>query len=154
MASFNLFKEVSSHCGDFIAITRSDEFPLELCQVRWTENSKVARRLQEVLPYLIKYVEHVKNRRQQPSCNSFATVAAVITDKLLSAKLAFFWIPDRRFRAILKRVPVGWSIGTLFTRQSNTDGKVLYDVFCQRRSNGEYEIASHRCDAKNRQPLR
>ncbi|XP_043468991.1 uncharacterized protein LOC122503272 [Leptopilina heterotoma] len=89
-ASYNLFKQVPARRGDFVKITGCKEFPLKFCQVRWTENSKVARRIENILPHLIKYVDHAKSTKKEPTCNSFTIVADALTDKLLPAKLSFF----------------------------------------------------------------
>lgn len=93
-ACYYLFKDCPSRRGVFTKVTKSSTFPLKFCSIRWLENSAVAKRALDVLDNLKKYVEHVKTDKTQKSIRSsksFKTVQSCLEDKLLRAKLAFFF---------------------------------------------------------------
>lgn len=86
----NLFKQAPKRRGEYTKLTGSAIFPMTVCSVRWVENSKVARRVREMLPHLKTYVESTKGTKQEPTCASYNVVYQHIQDKLMLAKIAFF----------------------------------------------------------------
>ncbi|KAH8027309.1 hypothetical protein HPB51_004221 [Rhipicephalus microplus] len=64
-------------------------FPLKFCSVRWLENGKALARALQVLPNVVKYVEHVKKEKKLPACGSYAHVETAVKDEMLPVKLAF-----------------------------------------------------------------
>lgn len=86
---YNLFKNVPARRADYVNFTGSILFPLKFCSVRWLENGKALARALQVLPNVVKYVEHVKKEKKLPACGSYAHVETAVKDEMLPVKLAF-----------------------------------------------------------------
>ncbi|KAH8020386.1 hypothetical protein HPB51_001019 [Rhipicephalus microplus] len=84
---YNLFKNVPARRADYVNFTGSILFPLK--SVRWLENGKALARALQVLPNVVKYVEHVKKEKKLPACGSYAHVETAVKDEMLPVKLAF-----------------------------------------------------------------
>lgn len=86
---YNLFKNVPARRVDYVNFTGSILSPLKFCSARWLENGKALPRALEVLPDVVKYVEHVKKEKKLPTCGSYAHVEMAVKDEMLPVKLAF-----------------------------------------------------------------
>ncbi|KAH8022458.1 hypothetical protein HPB51_024557 [Rhipicephalus microplus] len=86
---YNLFKNVPARRADYVNFTGSILFPLKFCSVRWLENGKALARALQVLPNVVKYVEHVKKEKKLQACGSYAHVETAVKDEMLPVKLAF-----------------------------------------------------------------
>lgn len=86
---YNLFKNVPARRADYVNFTGSTLFLLKFCSVRWLENGKALARALQVLPNVVKYVEHVKKEKKPPTCGSYAHVVMAVKDEMLPVKLAF-----------------------------------------------------------------
>lgn len=90
-ALYNLFKDVPARRALYTSLTASELFPKKFCAIRWVENSSVAQRALDILPFVVKFVTAVeKDKKLMPLCNSFKIVAEFTKDPLLPAKLSFF----------------------------------------------------------------
>lgn len=64
-AIFYLFKDSSARREDYTEFSRSDEFALKFCSVRWLCNKEAAERALKILPHLKNYVDGVcKNKKK------------------------------------------------------------------------------------------
>lgn len=90
VAIFALFHNVPARKGDYIEATGSSQFPKKFCNTRWVENSSVAETAIDQVANIEKYVKFVKDRRIEPTCNSYKIVCDFLKDPLLKAKLMFF----------------------------------------------------------------
>lgn len=89
-AVYNLFKNVPARRADYTNASGSKEFPLKFCAIRWLENVRVVDRACAILLNLRKYTDKVVKEKKVPKCASYEIVSNALTDKLLSARLAFF----------------------------------------------------------------
>ena len=90
-ALYILFKDVSARWQRYFECTGSTLFALKFCSLRWLNNSIVAKKVLDMLPDLLKYLQAVyKNRNQARKCESFNTVKTACNDPLLPVQLQFF----------------------------------------------------------------
>ncbi|XP_034246267.1 uncharacterized protein LOC117648128 [Thrips palmi] len=89
---YNFFKNVPSRRHDYIVFSKSKNFPLKFCAVRWLHNAAVAERAIAILPNLEKYVEGVRKAKKEKNVTtpSYETIKTALKDNLLTSKLAFF----------------------------------------------------------------
>lgn len=92
-AVFRAFKDSPARRADFISITDTSNLPLKFCQVRWIENAAVAERAINVFAQIKKYVE----KSILPQTITAENVKSVVNDKLMLAKIAFFFLPWLQF---------------------------------------------------------
>ena len=89
---YYLFHDTYARRTEYREITGSQNFPLQFCATRWTEDSSVAERAIEIWPNICKYVEIVskKAKSRQPTSSSYATVVKATNDPLTETKLNVF----------------------------------------------------------------
>ena len=66
--------------------------PLFFCATRWVENKRVALRLIEIWPHVVKMVNFWKSlaKSKQPQGKSWENVSVAVDDEFMVAKLKFF----------------------------------------------------------------
>ena len=88
-----LFRGSPARYAEYKSITGSNVMPALFCGTRWVEDKKVAERLVEIWPNIVKYITETekKPKKDIPSSKHYETVkSAVITDKLVIPKLKEF----------------------------------------------------------------
>lgn len=90
IAIYNVFKDVPARRADYIHYSGGTVFPKKFCAVRWLQNVEVSERAIDILPYLRKYVNGVKNTNRMPTSYSYKMMVSCLDEQFLQARLVFF----------------------------------------------------------------
>ena len=101
---FTLLHDSPARRSDYTSITGSIVFPLSFCATRWLKDKKVAERLMNIWPSIVKIFNHWESlaESKHPPCKSFEFVVNAIKNELSLAKLQFFNYLASMFELFLK----------------------------------------------------
>ena len=101
--SFQLLPDTPASRADYISVTGSNLFPLPFCGIKLVEDQKVAERLLEVWPNILKIVAFWRSlaKSKQPSSKSFEAVRKGVVYQLTTAKIRFFSFYSSLFQPFL-----------------------------------------------------
>ena len=90
--AYILLHDSPARRDDYFDITGSKTYALQFCSTRWVEDEKVAKRLIEIWPNLIKLYEFWDSlsKSKRPKSKSYENVKVGINDVLTIPKLHFF----------------------------------------------------------------
>ena len=127
-----ILHDIPARHADYISITGSDRFPLSFCGIRWVEDQKVAERLLEVWPNILKIVAFWKSlpKSKQPSSKSFEAVCIRSID---NSKIMFFQLLCLNISTFLSEVPIQSTNATLPLHRPFTIDEVSIDTCCEGR---------------------
>ena len=92
-AAGKLFRGVPARFADFKLITGTDVIPSSFCGTRWIEDKRVAERLVDIWPNIVKYITETEKKPKKDISNTkhYNTVkSSALTDKLVIPKLKEF----------------------------------------------------------------
>ena len=80
------FKDSPARLAEYTAITKSTDFPLKFCTVRWLDNNRCISRALKIFVQVKKFVDSVK----LPDSKSCKTIKEAVKDPLMICKLVAF----------------------------------------------------------------
>ena len=87
--AYQLLHDTPARREDCETITKSVPYP-HFCSTRWVENRRVADRLVEIWPNIMKLFGYWTSKKKEATSRSAITVKNAISDPLITSKLTFF----------------------------------------------------------------